>query len=64
MSIRTAISPKLQPLLQRAVQNHGVRPMTVLSKKSAEEYQKQVRIAVVCVSLVWSGLVVFQVPYW
>lgn len=41
MSIRTAISPKLQPLLQRAVQNHGVRPMTVLSKKSAEEYQKQ-----------------------
>mmetsp|Transcript_25883 Transcript_25883/g.55359 ORF Transcript_25883/g.55359 Transcript_25883/m.55359 type:complete len:174 (+) Transcript_25883:108-629(+) len=41
MSIKTAISPRLQPLLRRAVQNHGARPMTVLSKTSAEEYKKQ-----------------------
>jgi len=43
MAIQTAISPKLQPLLRRAVQSHGniVRPMTVLSKQSADEYKKQ-----------------------
>mmetsp|Transcript_2936 Transcript_2936/g.7043 ORF Transcript_2936/g.7043 Transcript_2936/m.7043 type:complete len:174 (-) Transcript_2936:253-774(-) len=41
MSIRSAIRPKLQPLVERAVQQHGVRPMTVLSKASAEEYKKQ-----------------------
>ena len=42
MAIRTAISPKIQPLVRRAVQNHGIRPMTVLSKQSGEEYKKQV----------------------
>jgi len=40
-AIRTAISPKLQPLVRRAVQSHGVRPMTVLSKQSGEDYKKQ-----------------------
>ena len=44
-SIRTAISPKIQPLVRRAVQSHGTRPMTVLSKQSAEEYKKQVRLS-------------------
>jgi len=41
MAIRTAMSPKLQPLVRRAVQSQGIRPMTVLSKESAEEYKKQ-----------------------
>jgi len=41
MAINTAISPKLQPLLRRAVQSHGVRPMTILSKQSGEDYKKQ-----------------------
>jgi len=41
MAIRTAISPKLQPLVRRVVQSHGVRPMTVLSKQSGEDYRKQ-----------------------
>ena len=51
MAIQTAISPKLQPLLRRAVQSHGniVRPMTVLSKQSGDEYKKQVRPELVCV---------------
>lgn len=45
MSLKTAISPKLQPFLQRAIQNHGglVRPMTMMNKSSAEEYKKKVR---------------------
>merc|ERR1712224_402736 len=43
MSLRSAVTSKLQPTLQRAVQNHGgvIRPMTVISKSSAEEYKKQ-----------------------
>mmetsp|Transcript_14717 Transcript_14717/g.23804 ORF Transcript_14717/g.23804 Transcript_14717/m.23804 type:complete len:173 (+) Transcript_14717:79-597(+) len=41
MSIKSAISPKLRPVVQRAVQSHGIRPMTVLSKESGEEYKKQ-----------------------
>jgi len=41
MSIKTIISPKLQPLFQRAIQNHAIRPMTILSKTSAEEYEKK-----------------------
>ena len=45
MAMRTAISPKIQPLVRRAVQSNGIRPMTVLSKESAEEYKKQVRIS-------------------
>jgi hypothetical protein len=51
MIIRTTISPKLQSLVRRVVQSHGnsLRPMTVLSKQSAEEYKKQVRPELVCV---------------
>lgn len=45
MAMRTAISPKIQPLVRRAAQSHGIRPMTVLSKESAEEYKKQVRVS-------------------
>jgi len=41
MALRTAVGNKIQPLVRRAVQSHGVRPMTVLSKQSAEEYKKQ-----------------------
>ena len=44
MALGTAIRPKVQPLVRRVVQSHGVRPMTVLSKQSAEEYKKQVRM--------------------
>jgi hypothetical protein len=44
MSLKSIVSPKLRPLVQRAiVQQHGIRPMTVLSKESGEEYKKQVR---------------------
>jgi hypothetical protein len=42
MSLKSAVSPKLRPLVQRAVKLNGARPMTVLSKESAEEYKKQV----------------------
>ena len=39
MALKTA---RLRPMLQRAVQVNSARPMTVLSKQSAEEYKKQV----------------------
>jgi hypothetical protein len=42
MALKTALSPKLRPVLQRGLQLHGSRPMTVLSKQSGEEYKKQV----------------------
>lgn len=35
-----ALSPKLRPLMQRAVVSQGTRAMTVLSKESGEEYKK------------------------
>ena len=59
MSLKTAISPKLQPYLQRAIQNHGglVRPMTVISKSSAEEYKKQVRTVIVSYSSAYVNIV-------
>ena len=37
-----ALPTKIQPLVRRAVQSQGVRPMTVLSKQSGEEYKKLV----------------------
>ncbi len=40
----TALSPKLRPLMQRAIQTQGTRAMTVLSKESGEEYKKMVRL--------------------
>ena len=45
MSLKSAVSPKLRTLVQRSIveQHGGIRPMTVLSKESAEEYKKQVR---------------------
>ena len=47
MRLRTAVSSKFQPVLQRAIQQHGgvFRPMTIISKSSAEEYKKQVRFS-------------------
>jgi hypothetical protein len=43
MSIKSAVSPNLRPWLQRAIQLNGARPMSILSKDSAEEYKKKVR---------------------
>ncbi len=43
MALRTTTA-KIQPLVRRAVQSNGVRPMTVLSKQSGEEYKKMVRL--------------------
>mmetsp|Transcript_14989 Transcript_14989/g.31094 ORF Transcript_14989/g.31094 Transcript_14989/m.31094 type:complete len:173 (+) Transcript_14989:223-741(+) len=39
MALRTTTA-KIQPLVRRAVQSNGIRPMTVLSKQSGEEYKK------------------------
>jgi succinate dehydrogenase (ubiquinone) cytochrome b560 subunit len=43
MSLRTAVCSKLHHLIKSAVRNHGgvFRPMTIISKSSAEEYKKQ-----------------------
>ena len=43
MALRTTTA-KIQPLVRRAVQSNGIRPMTVLSKQSGEEYKKMVRL--------------------
>jgi len=41
-AIRTVTNQKLQPLVRRALQSpNGVRPMTILSKQSGEDYKKQ-----------------------
>jgi hypothetical protein len=41
----TALSPKLRPLIQRAVKSQSARAMTVLSKQSAEDYKKLVSLS-------------------
>jgi hypothetical protein len=41
MSLST-LSSKMLPLARRAVMTNAVRPMSVISKQSGEEYKKQV----------------------
>lgn len=43
MMIANRLSPKLRSALQQSIQRHGCRPMTIISKESAEQHKNMVR---------------------
>ena len=49
ISVKSTLRSRFYPLIQRSLQhNHGVRPMTVISKSSAEEYNQKVIVLRIC----------------
>jgi len=45
--IQSTSSAYLKPSLQRTIQNTSSRSMTIISKQSAEDYKKQVRLLII-----------------